>query len=98
MYCPIPGRFKDYIAIPKPNHYQSLHTTVMTTEGDRVEVQIRTREMHLVAEKGIAAHWSYKSGETITPDTMKTFGWIKDLMDWNKEIYDPNEFFRKYQI
>ena len=92
MYCPIPGRFKDYIAIPKPNYYQSLHTTVMTTEGDRVEVQIRTREMHLVAEKGIAAHWSYKSGETVTPDTTKKFEWIKNLMDWNKETYDPNEF------
>ena len=91
MYRPIPGRFKDYIAIPKPNHYQSLHTTVMTTEGDRVEVQIRTQEMHLVAEKGIAAHWSYKLGETITSNTKK-FEWIKDLMDWNKETYDPNEF------
>ncbi len=92
MYCPIPGRFKDYIAIPKPNHYQSLHTTVMTTEGDRVEIQIRTRDMHLIAEKGIAAHWGYKSGETITSDTTKKFEWIKNVMDWNRETYDPNEF------
>ncbi len=94
LYHPIPGRFKDYIAIPKANHYQSLHTTVMSSQGDRIEIQIRTKKMHLIAEKGIAAHWTYKSGQKIasTIGTSERFEWMKNLMDWNKETYDPSEF------
>ena len=96
LYRPIPGRFKDYIAMPKANHYQSLHTTVMSDEGERIEVQIRTKDMHLVAEKGIAAHWIYKSGQQITQDTVvknaQKFEWLKTLMDWHHETYDSHEF------
>ena len=96
LYRPIPGRFKDYIAMPKPNHYQSLHTTVMSREGERIEVQIRTHDMHLVAEKGIAAHWGYKSGQQMTPKTIaentQKFEWLKNLIDWHHETFDPNEF------
>ncbi len=92
---PIPGRFKDYIAMPKPNHYQSLHTTVIGPEGHRVEIQIRTSEMHETAERGIAAHWIYKeSGDSknTNPKRGFQFGWLKDLIESEKLLRDPLEF------
>jgi guanosine-3',5'-bis(diphosphate) 3'-pyrophosphohydrolase len=90
---PIPGRFKDYIALPKPNMYQSLHTTVIGPRGQRMEVQIRTREMHEVAEHGIAAHWSYKEGGG--PSQMRDaerFAWLRRLIEWQRNLNDPEEF------
>ena len=94
LWTPIPNRFKDYIATPKPNMYQSLHTAVVGPDGEPVEVQIRTREMHAVAEYGIAAHWKYKEG--ITDDKMseidKKMQWLRRLMEWEKDVKDPNEF------
>jgi GTP pyrophosphokinase len=90
---PIPGRFKDYIALPKVNMYQSLHSTVIGPRGQRMEVQIRTREMHEVAELGIAAHWSYKggSGPTQSRDTER-FAWLRRLIEWQQNLKDPQEF------
>lgn len=90
---PIPGRFKDYIALPKPNMYQSLHTTVIGPRGQRMEVQIRTREMHEVAEQGIAAHWSYKEGggPSQTRDAER-FAWLRRLIEWQRNLNDPEEF------
>src|SRR5579875_2189724 len=88
---PIPGRFKDYIALPKPNMYQSLHTTVIGPRGQRMEVQIRTREMHEVAEHGIAAHWSYKEGGAELRDTQR-FAWLRRLIEWQQNLKDPQEF------
>ncbi len=94
---PIPGRFKDYIAMPKPNLYQSLHTTVIGEKGQPFEVQIRTREMDLVAEEGIAAHWQYKaggSGDTKDPNIL----WLRQLLEWQKEVQDPREFLSALKI
>jgi guanosine-3',5'-bis(diphosphate) 3'-pyrophosphohydrolase len=90
---PIPGRFKDYIALPKVNMYQSLHSTVIGPRGQRMEVQIRTREMHEVAELGIAAHWSYKegAGPTQSRDTER-FAWLRRLIEWQQNLKDPQEF------
>src|SRR5579885_3199951 len=88
---PIPGRFKDYIALPKANMYQSLHTTVIRPRGQRMEVQIRTREMHEVAEHGIAAHWSYKEGGAELRDTQR-FAWLRRLIEWQQNLKDPQEF------
>jgi guanosine-3',5'-bis(diphosphate) 3'-pyrophosphohydrolase len=90
---PIPGRFKDYIALPKVNMYQSLHSTVIGPRGQRMEVQIRTREMHDVAELGIAAHWSYKegSGPSQSRDTER-FAWLRRLIEWQQNLKDPQEF------
>jgi GTP pyrophosphokinase len=92
---PIPGRFKDYVAMPKPNQYQSLHTTVIGPKGHRIEVQIRTPEMHDIAERGIAAHWMYKErGSSIKADAKKAFEfrWLKDLVENEKMLRDPVEF------
>lgn len=93
MWTPIPGRFKDYIAMPKANNYQSLHTTVIGLHGERIEFQIRTREMHEFAERGIAAHWKYKEGGVTLKDKdeMK-FKWIRQLLEWHSELSDPTEF------
>eukprot|EP00957_Ditylum_brightwellii_P176020 13403481-Ditylum_brightwellii.AAC.1 len=89
---PVPGRFKDYIALPKPNGYQSLHTTVIGPEGKRIEVQIRTHEMHQIAEEGIAAHWQYKGGESKGVDEARRFSWLRQLVEWVTQLNDPQEF------
>jgi GTP pyrophosphokinase len=89
---PIPGRFKDYIALPKANMYQSLHTTVIGPQGQRMEVQIRTAEMHKVAEEGIAAHWSYKEGGTSELRETERFAWLRRLIEWQQNLKDPQEF------
>jgi guanosine-3',5'-bis(diphosphate) 3'-pyrophosphohydrolase len=88
---PIPGRFKDYIALPKRNMYQSLHTAVIGPKGERIEIQIRTREMHLVAEQGIAAHWKYKEGKTEISASDEKFAWLRQLME-SQDLSDPTEF------
>lgn len=98
LWKPIPGRFKDYIAIPKPNMYQSLHTTVIGPFGDRLEVQIRTEEMHRIAEEGIAAHWAYKEGRASgTGDDAKKFAWLRQLMEWVRGLKDPKEFLDAFK-
>lgn len=91
-WSPLPGRFKDYIAMPKFNLYQSLHTTVIGPEGRAVEIQIRTNEMHQRAEFGVAAHWKYKSQAGKSGDTEVDFAWLKQLSDWQEETADPSEF------
>jgi GTP diphosphokinase / guanosine-3',5'-bis(diphosphate) 3'-diphosphatase len=92
MWSPVPGRFKDYIAMPKFNLYQSLHTTVIGPEGKPVEVQIRTHKMHRQAEYGIAAHWKYKEQATKTDAQTQDMTWLRQLVDWQRETADPNEF------
>jgi GTP pyrophosphokinase len=92
---PVPGRFKDYIALPKANGYQSLHTTVIGPYGERIEIQIRTREMHRIAEYGIAAHWRYKApGTEGKPDDSQRFAWLRQLLEWQQHLQDPQEFLR----
>jgi GTP diphosphokinase / guanosine-3',5'-bis(diphosphate) 3'-diphosphatase len=91
---PVPGRFKDYIALPKANGYQSLHTTVIGPYGERIEIQIRTREMHRIAEYGIAAHWRYKAGGDSTPGDDQRFAWLRQLLEWQQHMPDPQEFLR----
>lgn len=98
LWKPIQGRFKDYIAMPKANFYQSLHTTVMCFEGERVEFQVRTKQMHEIAEKGIAAHWKYKTdGGLDTRDEAK-FSWLRQLADWQNEITDSLEFVHTVKL
>lgn len=92
MWKPIPGRFKDYIAMPKANNYRSLHTTVIGPHGERVEFQIRTREMNDIAENGIAAHWKYKEKDRIKDIDEGKFKWIRQLLEWHSELSDPAEF------
>lgn len=93
IWKPIPGRFKDFIAMPKANNYQSLHTTVIGPGAERIEIQIRTKEMHLVAERGIAAHWKYKErGRAIQDATTKKFDWLKELLNWHQQVKSPDEF------
>ncbi|MEM7585865.1 MAG: bifunctional (p)ppGpp synthetase/guanosine-3',5'-bis(diphosphate) 3'-pyrophosphohydrolase [Acidobacteriota bacterium] len=94
---PIPGRFKDYIAMPKPNLYQSLHTTVISAKGQPFEVQIRTREMDLIAEEGIAAHWQYKEQRASDPSDPNIL-WLRQLLEWQKEVKDPREFLSALKI
>jgi len=91
---PVPGRFKDYIALPKQNMYQSLHTTVIGPYGERMEVQIRTHTMHRVAEFGIAAHWRYKGGRRQAEDDAQRFTWLRQLLEWQQHAQDPQEFLR----
>jgi len=91
-WSPVPGRFKDYIAMPKFNMYQSLHTTVIGPEGKPVELQIRSREMHRRAEYGIAAHWKYKEGQGTGPVKGDDMAWLRQLLDWQREAADPGEF------
>jgi len=97
IYKPIPGRFKDYIAMPKPNMYQSLHTTLISPSGQPFEVQIRTFEMHRIAEYGIAAHWKYKEGKGVNDKTIKQseeekLAWLRQILDWQNEMSDNKEF------
>ncbi len=98
MWKPIDIKFKDYIARPKPNMYQSLHTTVIGPYGERVEIQIRTREMDQVAKSGIAAHWSYKEGKNVDENVRKTFAWIQNLVENQENFKDPNEFLENVRI
>ncbi len=92
IWRPIPGRFKDYIAVPKPNMYQSLHTTVISDRGERLEIQIRTWEMHRVAETGIAAHWQYKEGGKTDQKLAERFTWLRSILEWQQELRDAQEF------
>ena len=98
LYKPIPGRFKDYIAMPKPNMYQSLHTTLIGYEGTPFEVQIRTWDMHRVAEVGIAAHWKYKEGHSASSDMDNRLAWLRQLLDWQKDTRDANEFIETVKV
>ncbi|WP_413587283.1 RelA/SpoT family protein [Bdellovibrio sp. HCB274] len=92
LWKPIPGRFKDFIAMPKANNYQSLHTTVIGPGGERIEIQIRTSDMHLVAEMGIAAHWKYKERGKMESDDLQQANWLRDLVSWHQQVRSPDEF------
>ena len=99
LWRPVPGRVKDFIAIPRANLYQSLHTTVMGDSGHQFEVQIRTEEMHKIAEEGIAAHWKYKAGESvISARDEQRLAWVRQLVDWQREMTDPNEFLSSLKM
>jgi guanosine-3',5'-bis(diphosphate) 3'-pyrophosphohydrolase len=99
LWRPVPGRIKDFIAIPRANRYQSLHTTVMGASGHQFEVQIRTEEMHRIAEEGIAAHWKYKAGDgSVTARDEERLNWIRQLVEWQKEMTDPNEFLSSLKM
>jgi guanosine-3',5'-bis(diphosphate) 3'-pyrophosphohydrolase len=95
---PVPGRIKDFIAIPRPNLYQSLHTSVIGPHGQPFEVQIRTEEMHRVAEEGIAAHWKYKDGRPLAQQDEERFTWLRHLVEWQQEMRDPSEFLSTLRI
>ncbi len=100
-WTPVPGRFKDYIALPKPNRYQSLHTTVVGPGQQRIEVQIRTHEMHRVAESGVAAHWDFKqatSGGVLLPADAAKYSWLRELAQFQKDLKDPAEFLESVKI
>ena len=99
LWRPVPGRIKDFIAIPRANRYQSLHTTVIGDGGHQFEVQIRTEEMHRIAEEGIAAHWKYKAGDgAVTARDEERLNWIRQLVEWQKEMTDPNEFLSSLKM
>jgi GTP pyrophosphokinase len=98
MWKPVPGRFKDYISLPKANMYQSLHTTVIGPLGQRMEVQIRTWEMNRVAEEGIASHWKYKEGVGSGETDEKQFLWLRQLLEWQKNLQDPKEFMESVRM
>jgi GTP pyrophosphokinase len=98
MWKPVQGRFKDYISVPKVNMYQSLHTTVIGPLGQRMEIQIRTWDMHRVAEEGIAAHWKYKEGTVASETDERQFAWLRQLLEWQKNLKDPVEFLESVRM
>jgi GTP diphosphokinase / guanosine-3',5'-bis(diphosphate) 3'-diphosphatase len=98
IWRPVPGRIKDFIAIPKPNMYQSLHTSVMTDVGQPFEVQIRTHEMHRVAEEGVAAHWHYKEGAAALGEEGARVAWLRHILEWQQETKDPREFLEMVKV
>jgi GTP diphosphokinase / guanosine-3',5'-bis(diphosphate) 3'-diphosphatase len=97
-WAPVPGRIKDFIAMPRPNGYQSLHTSVVSERGFPFEVQIRTAEMHRIAEEGIAAHWKYKEGRIGADRDEQYFLWLRQLLEWQQEVRDPQEFLQNLKI
>ncbi len=97
IWRPVPGRFKDYIAMPRPNLYQSLHTTVIHA-GQPFEVQIRTHEMHRIAEQGVAAHWRYKEGDKLSDEDDQRVVWMRQLIDWAREMREPSEFLSTLKV
>lgn len=98
LWKPIPGKFKDYIGLPKENMYQSLHTTVIGPYGERIEIQIRTHEMHKIAEEGIAAHWKYKEGKILGEADEKQFTWLRQLLEWQRDLKDNREFIESLKV
>ena len=98
IWRPVPGRIKDFIAMPRPNLYQSLHTTLIAPGGHQFEVQIRTEDMHRVAEEGIAAHWKYKASDNVTSKDEQRLAWMRQMMEWQREMTDPNEFMSTLKI
>jgi guanosine-3',5'-bis(diphosphate) 3'-pyrophosphohydrolase len=98
LWKPIPGKFKDYIGLPKENMYQSLHTSVIGPYGERIEIQIRTQEMHKIAEEGIAAHWKYKEGRMIEEADDKRFTWLRQLLEWQRDLKDNTEFLETVKV
>ena len=97
-WSPVPGRFKDFVAMPRPNAYQSLHTSVISDRGFPFEVQIRSERMHQVAEDGIAAHWKYKEGRVGANADEQYFVWLRQLLEWQQEVRDPNEFIHSLKV
>jgi len=97
-WAPVPGRFKDFVAMPRPNGYQSLHTSVVSDRGYPFEVQIRSEEMHQIAEEGFAAHWKYKEGRVGANADEKYFRWLRQLLEWQQEVRDPGEFIRGLKV
>jgi GTP pyrophosphokinase len=97
-WTPVPGRFKDYVALPKSNLYQSLHTTVIGPQGQSMEIQIRTEEMHQIAEEGIAAHWRYKEKRSAAGQEDRVFQWLRQLVEAHQEISDPQEFLESVKV
>src|SRR5437870_4017505 len=97
LWRPVAGRIKDFIAMPRPNLYQSLHTTVIAENGTPFEVQIRTEEMHMMAEEGIAAHWKYKDGPVTAKDEQR-LAWLRQVVEWQREVTDPNEFLSTLKV
>ena len=97
LWRPVPGRIKDFIAMPRPNLYQSLHTSVITGDGTPVEIQIRTEEMHKMAEDGIAAHWKYKDGPVSAQDEQR-LAWLRQVVEWQRDVSDPNEFLSTLKV
>jgi len=98
MWSPVPGRFKDFIAMPRPNGYQSLHTSVVSERGIPFEVQIRTEDMHRIAEEGIASHWKYKEGRVGSQRDEQYFQWLRQLLEWQQEVRDPREFMQNLRV
>jgi guanosine-3',5'-bis(diphosphate) 3'-pyrophosphohydrolase len=98
LWRPVPGRFKDYVAIPKSNLYQSLHTTVVGPKGEHVEFQIRTEEMHRIAEHGIAAHWKYKEQGDVANRDSKAFGWLHQFVEWHEDLVDNRQFMDSVKL
>jgi len=97
LWKPVPGRIKDFIAMPRPNFYQSLHTSVITEDGTPFEIQIRTEEMHKMAEEGIAAHWKYKDGPVSAQDEQR-LAWLRQVVEWQRDVSDPNEFLSTLKV